>query len=87
MPNYKVLVDVMEHNVADAGTYPDGRPKKVIEHYKGDSVDLSDVGEQRIQELIDSGAVEEDKGEDTPSEPEPEPAPEPDPTAKSTKSS
>lgn len=61
---YKILVDVLDHIDKEAGTYDNGQPKVVNQHHKGDVVDLSDIDEQRIQELVDAGAIEEDKGDD-----------------------
>jgi len=55
--SYEVYVDVMNHNVASAGEWPDGRPKQVVEHYKGDTPDLSDIPQDRLDVLTELGAI------------------------------
>jgi hypothetical protein len=60
---YKVLVDTLDVIDPAAGEYPDGRPKKVNELHKGDTNDLASLDADRIQVLIDQGAVAEDKGD------------------------
>jgi len=57
MSNLEVYVDVLDHIVAAAGEWPDGRPKQVVEHHKGDQPDLSDVPQDRIDVLTELGAI------------------------------
>jgi hypothetical protein len=59
--SYTVMADVLDHVVKEAGEYPDGRPKQVEELHKGDTTDLSDVDDDRIQALKDAGAIMDTK--------------------------
>jgi hypothetical protein len=56
---YTVMADVLDHVVKDAGEWPDGRPKVIEELHKGDTTDLADVDEERIQVLKDAGAIKD----------------------------
>jgi hypothetical protein len=73
---YTINVDVLDHIVAAGGEYANGMPKQIVECYRGDVVDLSDVPADRIEELVASGAISE-----APAETEDAPA-----ASKSTKS-
>jgi hypothetical protein len=47
-----VNVTEMDHIIAEAGYYEEsGRPKKVVRHSRGEHVDLSDIPEERLEEL------------------------------------
>jgi hypothetical protein len=58
---YTVMADTLDHVVKEAGEYADGRPKKVEELHKGDTTDLADVDDDRIQVLKDAGAIMDTK--------------------------
>ena len=67
---YKVAVDALDVIDKDAGEYPDGRPKRVFQVFKGDDVPVDKIGEQRVQELIDAGAIAEEEPEEAPAKAE-----------------
>lgn len=53
---HEVLTDVLDRITKNAGFWErDGRPKKVVEHHKGDIVEFTT--EERVEQLVAAGAI------------------------------
>jgi hypothetical protein len=81
---YELKAHFMDVVDEDAGFYQSGQPKKVIELRRGDDVPVDKIGEERLKQLVDSGAIEETKDDAPKEQPQEEAAPAP--AAKATKS-